>query len=53
MPEHERKRNKKHGAGKGDDDDSAALGEYATLMEGEYHEFVVFEIEQVEAAKDE
>ncbi|KPV74213.1 uncharacterized protein RHOBADRAFT_15559, partial [Rhodotorula graminis WP1] len=52
VPEHERKRNKKHGAGKGDDDDAAALGEYATLMEGEYHEFVVFEIEQVDA-KDE
>lgn len=29
-------------------DDSAALGEYASVMEGEYYDFVLFEIERVE-----
>ncbi|BGP41556.1 Vacuolar ATP synthase subunit C [Rhodotorula kratochvilovae] len=48
VPSHERKKAKRKPAS-GGDDDAAALGEYATLMEGEYHEFVVFEIEQVEA----
>ncbi|GAA5880336.1 hypothetical protein JCM3774_006732 [Rhodotorula dairenensis] len=29
-------------------DDSAAMGEYASVMEGEYYDFVLFEIERVE-----
>ncbi|GAA6049074.1 hypothetical protein JCM3770_003874 [Rhodotorula araucariae] len=58
VPSHDRKKSKRAGAhahggaGGGGEDDAAALGEYATLMEGEYHEFVVFEIEQVEAKSD-
>ncbi|POY73331.1 hypothetical protein BMF94_3666 [Rhodotorula taiwanensis] len=31
-----------------DSGDSAALGEYASVMEGEYYDFVLFEIERVE-----
>ncbi|GAA5889694.1 hypothetical protein JCM5296_002434 [Sporobolomyces johnsonii] len=38
--------------GGGGGDDAAALGEYASLMEGEYYDFVVFEIERVEARGD-
>lgn len=41
-------RGKKGTKPKGGQDDSAALGEYASVMEGEYYEFVLFEIERVE-----
>ncbi|GAA5950869.1 hypothetical protein JCM21900_000357, partial [Sporobolomyces salmonicolor] len=44
---HSKKRNKDASG-----DDAAALGEYASLMEGEYYDFVVFEIERVEARGD-
>ncbi|GAA5852432.1 hypothetical protein JCM8547_006779 [Rhodosporidiobolus lusitaniae] len=47
------KSKKKGGADGGNHDDASALGEYASVMEGEYLEFVLFEIERVEGgAKD-
>ncbi|GJN90369.1 hypothetical protein Rhopal_003380-T1 [Rhodotorula paludigena] len=39
---------KRGGGGDGGENDAAALGEYATLMEGDYYEFVVFAVERVE-----
>ncbi|GAA5991228.1 hypothetical protein JCM10908_006594 [Rhodotorula pacifica] len=42
------KHKKKKPADGGDGGDSAAFGEYASVMEGEYYEFVLFEIERVE-----
>lgn len=33
---------------KSSNNDEEAMGEFASVMEGEYHEFVVFEIEKVE-----
>ncbi|GAA6018241.1 hypothetical protein JCM8202_000235 [Rhodotorula sphaerocarpa] len=41
-----KKKGKKPSASGGDD--SAALGEYASVMEGEYYDFVLFELERVE-----
>lgn len=35
-------------ASKGDDSSNAPVGEYATVLEGEYLEFVLFEIERVQ-----
>lgn len=29
-------------------DDDGVVGEYAGVLEGEYHDFVVFEVEKVE-----
>lgn len=41
-----KKKGKKPSASGGDD--SATLGEYASVMEGEYYDFVLFELERVE-----
>ncbi|GAA5832442.1 hypothetical protein JCM11251_006455 [Rhodosporidiobolus azoricus] len=46
------KKNKKGSSSSAQVDDPSALGEYASVMEGEYLDFVLFEIERVET-KDE
>jgi hypothetical protein len=44
--------NKKARQGKEGQDDANALGEYASVMEGEYLDFVCFEVERVEGGKE-
>jgi len=39
---------KKEKKDKKESNSEEAMGEYASVMEGEYHEFVVFEIEKVD-----
>ncbi|GAA5851720.1 hypothetical protein JCM3766R1_005684, partial [Sporobolomyces carnicolor] len=49
IPDHNKKRNKKDKkSSNSNSNNDDAMGEYASVMEGEYHDFVVFEIDRVD-----
>ncbi|GAA6003703.1 hypothetical protein JCM10207_003555 [Rhodosporidiobolus poonsookiae] len=47
-----KKKSSSSGGGGGGQDDPSALGEYASVMEGEYYDFVLFEIERVDGKEE-